>query len=392
MWPGPRSGSTSAGAAMRTTWFVCLALVFAGCVAAVGQKNAGPKYVLGPEWKDEGWWFRRPIDAKALRASDDALFTTYLLTTLGTKREVTVIESDDGRQLRMRVRPKEGAPAEVLTVAGAKTKRAAVNPPPPVLNPPPLEVGCSVERDEKGRAIKFAIGINDYDYIDLNGDGKIDVIVNSKTRARQIVVGDRLIQVEEALEDLPPPALGAGGYWLVKVENAPNAPVTYTVRSLDAGHLGYEFVDGVWRVRSAKAQPLALPRGEIVRGPRPPGGLLDYAIGEYLTIEGVRVEESGFGITERTLQVDTVNGKMLPKPVRIEVWGVELPSKQRCVLKGYETGQMAGDPPAYTQAVWAKDLDPKDAPGTVQVGWGWYTHFIVLVAVEPKGLKVTPVK
>lgn len=140
--------------------------------------------------------------------------------------------------------------------------------------------------------------------------------------------------------------------------------------------------------------PTPTPGGgkvEVAERPRPPGGLLYDAIGEYLTIEGVRVQESGFGITERSFLVDTVNGKKLSKPVHIEVWGVDLPRQKRCVLKGYENGQMAGTPPAYEQAVKAKDLDPKDLH-TVQVGWGWYTHFVVLVAVEPKGLKVLPVK
>src|SRR2546425_5049390 len=79
-------------------------------------------------------------------------------------------------------------------------------------------------------------------------------------------------------------------------------------------------------------------------GPRQPGGVLGDQLGEYLTVEGVRAE--GGKVGTRTLLVDTVGGKKLAKPVPVWVHNLDLPAKQRCVLKGYESGEMIGTPPA----------------------------------------------
>ena len=106
-------------------------------------------------------------------------------------------------------------------------------------------------------------------------------------------------------------------------------------------------------------------------------------LGEYLTIEGVRAERGKVGT--RTLIVDTLNGRKLRKPVPVWVDNLDLPSKQRCVLKGYETGSMIGDPPATLAA--AREQGKKGSSPT-QAAWQWRPYFVVLIVKAPAGLEV----
>jgi hypothetical protein len=118
-----------------------------------------------------------------------------------------------------------------------------------------------------------------------------------------------------------------------------------------------------------------------------PVGLLGRRLGDYLTIEGSRYDPKPAMMvdTSRTLLVDTVNGKKLPKPVRIWVSTVRvLPKEGRCVLKGYESGRMSGIPPGAFKA--AEEVGKPIEPRT-QV-WGWEYHFVATSAVSPKGLKI----
>jgi len=135
----------------------------------------------------------------------------------------------------------------------------------------------------------------------------------------------------------------------------------------------------------AIGQPTVGPGGGKVEssGPHTPGGKLGVALGEYVTIEGVRAEEGAF-VGTRTLVADTVGGKKLDKSIRIWVNNLELPAKKRCVLKGYESGQMIGTPPAVHEA--AKEQGR--TVGDVQAAWQWRPHFVALIVVEPKGLEV----
>lgn len=148
---------------------------------------------------------------------------------------------------------------------------------------------------------------------------------------------------------------------------------------------------GVWVVvvLSAVAIPLALgqplppPGGGKVEAakPRQPGGVFGSELGEYMTVEGVRIDGTFTGT--RTLLVDTVNGKKLGKPTAIWVHNLDLPARQRCVLKGYESGEMIGTPPAYLAA--AKEEGRKDV-FTSQAAWQWHPHFVVLIVAELNGL------
>jgi hypothetical protein len=134
--------------------------------------------------------------------------------------------------------------------------------------------------------------------------------------------------------------------------------------------------------------PPAAPGGGGGEGgrPLPPHGILGDHLGAYLTVEGVKFENGWAG--EQTLRVDRVNGKRLKKPVTIGVRNLKLPSKKRCVLKGYESGKMIGDPPAAIEA--AKEQGKEIVVG--QAGWQWEPYFVALIVVEPKGLKLFKAK
>jgi hypothetical protein len=106
-------------------------------------------------------------------------------------------------------------------------------------------------------------------------------------------------------------------------------------------------------------------------------GLLGHPLGSYLTIEGVRQKAGKVGV--RTLLVDTVNGRRLNTPTSIWIDNVqELPSDQRCVLRGYETGRMIGLPREVAEA------EGLPLPQTVFQFW---RYFLVTSVVKPASLK-----
>ncbi len=109
----------------------------------------------------------------------------------------------------------------------------------------------------------------------------------------------------------------------------------------------------------------------------PPIGILGYRIGSYLTVEGIRAETGKGGI--RTLLVDTINGYKLDEPVGIGIENVDLPSHERCVIKGYETGRWIGTPDEVLRAT-----------GTPppQAGWKFQFYFLATSVEQPKNLKI----
>ena len=108
---------------------------------------------------------------------------------------------------------------------------------------------------------------------------------------------------------------------------------------------------------------------------------LSDAIGTYLEIEGVRVEKGKVG--SQTLLVDTVNGKKLNEPISVWVQNLQLPSKKRCVIKGYESGEMIGVPPAEVAA--ARELGKTVTP--TQAVWQWRPFFVALRVISPDNIK-----
>lgn len=130
-------------------------------------------------------------------------------------------------------------------------------------------------------------------------------------------------------------------------------------------------------------------------GARQPGGIFSVPLGTYLTIEGVKLE--GDKVESCTLLVDTVDGKKLDKPVSLVIRGaavvdhnlqparLALPPQQRCIFKGFESGEMVGIPPAV--AVAAKEQGWQEVPMS-PVQWEWRPYFVALVVTEPIGLEI----
>ena len=127
---------------------------------------------------------------------------------------------------------------------------------------------------------------------------------------------------------------------------------------------------------AAEPNPVKLHTGDV------PIGSLGLPVGSYLTIEGLRTDGGKTG--GRTLLVDTVNGAKLAEPVGIWVENMDALPGGRCVLKGYETLQMVGAPPAYFAA--AKEAG-RDAT-TPQAGWQVRLYFVATSVVGPSGVKI----
>jgi len=113
-----------------------------------------------------------------------------------------------------------------------------------------------------------------------------------------------------------------------------------------------------------------------------PKGKLGHPLGTYLTIEGVRfgVDKTG-KIDAHTLQVDTINGKKLDRPITISIeTSGSLPMRERCVFRGYESGRMVGVPDEVARA--------ENLP-LAQVRWQFHRYFIITSVVQPEGLDRT---
>lgn len=108
-----------------------------------------------------------------------------------------------------------------------------------------------------------------------------------------------------------------------------------------------------------------------------PAGRLGHPLGTYLTVEGTRVEKGKVGMN--TLLVEAVNGKKLDTPVSITVENINiLPVKERCILRGYESGKMIGIP----YEVVRKEQMPEP-----QAVWQFYHYFVATSVVEPDYLR-----
>jgi hypothetical protein len=112
-----------------------------------------------------------------------------------------------------------------------------------------------------------------------------------------------------------------------------------------------------------------------------PTGSLGQPLGDYLTIEGITPDQD-FKVGS-FLWVRKVNGKALPEEVGIPIQDFDssaFPRRTRCILKGYETGRMVGQPPAVIAA--AKEAGKPPPPGP-PVPWHFSHHFVVLKVITP---------
>lgn len=119
--------------------------------------------------------------------------------------------------------------------------------------------------------------------------------------------------------------------------------------------------------------------------PRQPGGLLKDSLGLFTTIEGTMYDGGG-KVESNTLVVDTVDGNKLGRAVMVLVTNVQLPARTRCILKGYELGEMIGSPPALRLAAKEQGEPYVERSATV---WRWRPYFVVLIAAEPKNLRIS---
>ena len=114
-----------------------------------------------------------------------------------------------------------------------------------------------------------------------------------------------------------------------------------------------------------------------------PIGTLNYPIGSYLTIEGVKAKQDPMVMANQDLcRVERVNGSKLSQPVTIKIdeargWSNGIPF----VFKGYETFRMFGTPPAEYFA--AREAGNKDFIGTQEI-WRLEFYFVVTSVVAPK--------
>ena len=104
-------------------------------------------------------------------------------------------------------------------------------------------------------------------------------------------------------------------------------------------------------------------------------GLLGYAVGTRLTVEGTRVEKSkGYA-----LNVLKVNGKDLDQPVRIRLKNIaspfEVSTNTLCCFKGEERTFVVTD-------------DPKTGRPVTQAATGRHYTFVITEVVSPEGLKL----
>ncbi len=109
-----------------------------------------------------------------------------------------------------------------------------------------------------------------------------------------------------------------------------------------------------------------------------PLGIAGLPIGTYITVEGTPRQSKYYNF-----EVDVINGKKLNETRYLAVESkLELPWKngERYVLKGYETMQMIGSPPALAEA--AKEMG-QPVPPLTSAGWQVYYTFVTLRVIPP---------
>ena len=112
-----------------------------------------------------------------------------------------------------------------------------------------------------------------------------------------------------------------------------------------------------------------------------PMGILGYPVGTAIEIEGVREREHG-KFASQILVVDTLNGQKLATPIKVWIHNAKrpgLPTKTRCVLRGYETGLMVGTPPALLR---------ENQINTNPFDWQLQRRFVITSIVEPESLEI----
>ena len=127
----------------------------------------------------------------------------------------------------------------------------------------------------------------------------------------------------------------------------------------------------------------------LLRSPKVPGGHFSDQVGTFHTIEGVKYD-GPLDPKTYVLIVDTVDGIKLDLTIGVTIKNVCLPDRVRCILQGYESGQMYGVPPAEYALV-KSGADFAKLQQEIRNGhnyWHWIPHFIALNVVEPQSLEI----
>lgn len=273
-----------------------------------------------------------------------------------------------GKTLRVRLDLGDGAAIRQILVTNPDAKLERVT-------------GYYAILKERGRTWVNGRGTISFAPVELDEKGRV---INTFPQTSSVVFKDtqvalgtynEKVETWEAGDEIP------NGVWgePFKELGAKNIYVRITFRADGQG------IAQVLAVRPTSVAPGGA-KGDTVR-PRQPGGLLGDQLGTYVTIEGVPAE--GPKVETGTLLVDTVDGKKLDKPIPLLIHNLHrLPSGQRYVLKGYESGAMIGRPPAEYAAAREQGQDAEALVKQDATGWRWRPYFVVLIAVEPKGLEV----
>ena len=128
-----------------------------------------------------------------------------------------------------------------------------------------------------------------------------------------------------------------------------------------------------------------------LRAAEMPKGEFGFPLGTYLKIEGSRAlktqkdPRSPKVAYERAIMVDTVNGRKLERPIRLDVSNAVLNSDVRYVLRGFEGGATAG---GFPDEVVREENKFCEKHGDAQQGWHFRVTFTVTSVVEPEGAEL----
>ena len=168
---------------MRTlVYSITLILVLGAIVMADKPKE------LGPEWKKKGEYYQRTVEAIASRRVVNAQGIGYWLPTL-KNNFIWGSESDDGRVLSVGTRgiARDGDPPAIGLAITGDGKAVATSP---------AIYEVEMRKDESGKIVYYRIRLGQVIYVDLDGDGTIDIMENGKAGEYQIIYEGRFVDVE----------------------------------------------------------------------------------------------------------------------------------------------------------------------------------------------------
>lgn len=136
-------------------------------------KAEKPPKVLGPEWKKEGTLLTRTMEIPLGRqANGTPGWTWYTVDMENNTAEIT--ERDDKRGVEISSSPRGKLGAKYMSI--------------------------TARMDEKGNIEEFSVGLKKVGYIDLDGDGMIDAMVDNRDgkRIRMVLCEGQFMQIADS--------------------------------------------------------------------------------------------------------------------------------------------------------------------------------------------------